>query len=39
LARELNRALGISCAVRLVGHQEIQRSEGKAIRVIDNRNT
>ncbi|HIM36792.1 MAG TPA: phenylacetate--CoA ligase [Dehalococcoidia bacterium] len=39
LARELNSALGISCAVRLVGPQQIQRSEGKAIRVIDNRNT
>ena len=38
LSRELNSALGISCAVRLVGPQEIQRSEGKAIRVIDNRN-
>ena len=37
LVRELNNALDISCAVRLVGPQEIQRSEGKAIRVIDNR--
>ena len=37
LAQELNSALGISCAVRLVGPQEIQRSEGKAVRVIDNR--
>jgi len=37
LAQELNSALGISCAVRLVGPQEIQRSDGKAIRVIDNR--
>ncbi|HIN06218.1 MAG TPA: phenylacetate--CoA ligase, partial [Dehalococcoidia bacterium] len=37
LAQELNSALGISCAVRLVGPQQIQRSDGKAIRVIDNR--
>lgn len=38
LSGELNSALGISCAVRLVGPQEIQRSEGKAVRVVDNRN-
>ena len=38
LAQELNSALGIACAVRLVAPQEIQRSEGKAVRVIDNRN-
>ncbi len=37
LAQQLNSALGISCAVRLVGPQEIQRSEGKAVRVVDNR--
>lgn len=37
LAQQLNNALGISCAVRVVGPQEIQRSEGKAVRVIDNR--
>ena len=37
LAQELNSALGLACAVRLVGPQEIQRSEGKAVRVIDNR--
>ena len=37
LSQDLNDALGISCAVRLVGPEEIQRSEGKAVRVIDNR--
>ena len=37
LAQELNSALGISCAVRLAGPQQIQRSEGKAVRVVDNR--
>jgi len=30
-------ALGISCTVQVVGPKEIQRSEGKAIRVVDNR--
>lgn len=38
LSGELNSALGISCTVRLVAPQEIQRSEGKAVRVVDNRN-
>ena len=37
LAQQLKNALGISCAVRVVGPQEIQRSEGKAVRVVDNR--
>ena len=37
LAQEFQSALGISCTVRLVGPREIQRSEGKAVRVIDRR--
>jgi phenylacetate-CoA ligase len=34
---EVQSALGISCNVKLVGPYEIQRSEGKAVRVVDKR--
>ena len=34
----LKQALGISAVVKLVGPKGITRSEGKAVRVIDNRN-
>jgi len=37
LQRELLATLGINCDVRLVGPGEILRSEGKAVRVVDNR--
>jgi phenylacetate-CoA ligase len=37
LSYEVQSALGITCNVKLVGPQEIQRSEGKAERVIDKR--
>jgi len=37
LAQELQSTLGVSCNVRLAGPQEIARSEGKAVRVIDKR--
>jgi phenylacetate-CoA ligase len=35
--REIKDLLGISCKVKLVEPKTIQRSEGKAQRVIDNR--
>ena len=38
LAHELQSLLGISCDVRLAAPQEIARSEGKAVRVVDKRN-
>ena len=34
---EIKEMLGISCVVKLVEPRTIQRSEGKAKRVIDNR--
>lgn len=34
---EVQSALGITCNVRLVGMREIERSEGKAVRVVDKR--
>jgi phenylacetate-CoA ligase len=37
LSHELQSTLGISCKIKLVGPQEIARSEGKAVRVIDKR--
>ena len=37
LCYEVQSALGISCKVKLVGPREIERSEGKAVRVIDRR--
>ncbi len=37
LRANLHSALGIGCTVRIVGTGEITRSEGKAVRVIDNR--
>jgi phenylacetate-CoA ligase len=37
LSYEVQSALGITCNVTLVGPQEIERSEGKAVRVIDKR--
>jgi phenylacetate-CoA ligase len=37
LSFEVQSALGISCNVKLVGPREIERSEGKARRVIDKR--
>ena len=37
LCYEVQSALGISCKVKLVGPREIERSEGKAVRVIDKR--
>jgi phenylacetate-CoA ligase len=38
IGRELESALGIAVKVRLVEHKTIERSEGKAKRVIDKRN-
>jgi phenylacetate-CoA ligase len=38
LTRSLDHTLGLRVAVRLVKPQTIQRSEGKAKRVIDRRN-
>ena len=38
IAGVLKTALGISVRVKLVEPKSIQRSEGKAVRVIDNRN-
>ncbi len=38
IAKELESALGIAVRVRLVEHKTIERSEGKAKRVIDKRN-
>lgn len=37
LSYEVQSALGITCNVKLVGPREIERSEGKAVRVIDKR--
>jgi len=37
LSFDVQSALGITCNVKLVGPQEIARSEGKAIRVVDKR--
>jgi phenylacetate-CoA ligase len=37
LGYEVQSALGITCNVKLVGPREIQRSDGKAVRVIDKR--
>jgi phenylacetate-CoA ligase len=37
LIYEVQSALGVTCNVKLVGPQEIQRSEGKALRVVDKR--
>ena len=37
LKENLQSALGIGCTVRILGPGEIARSEGKAVRVIDNR--
>jgi phenylacetate-CoA ligase len=34
---EVQSALGITCDVKLVGPREIERSEGKAVRVVDRR--
>ena len=37
LSFEVQSALGITCKVKLVGPREIERSEGKAVRVVDRR--
>lgn len=37
LSYELQSALGITCRIKLVGPREIERSEGKAVRVVDKR--
>jgi phenylacetate-CoA ligase len=37
LGADLRNALGIGCSVTILGPGEIARSEGKAVRVIDNR--
>jgi phenylacetate-CoA ligase len=37
LATDLRNALGIGCTVTILGPGEIARSEGKAVRLIDNR--
>ena len=37
LKANLRSALGIGCTVKILGPGEIARSEGKAVRVIDNR--
>ncbi len=37
LSYEVRSALGIACNVKLVGPREIERSEGKAVRVVDKR--
>jgi len=37
LSYEVQSALGITCNVKLVGPREIERSEGKAVRVVDKR--
>jgi len=34
---EVQSALGITCNVKLVGPRQIERSEGKAVRVVDKR--
>ena len=38
LSYEVRSALGITCKVQLVGPKQIERSEGKAARVVDKRN-
>jgi phenylacetate-CoA ligase len=38
IQKEIKDLLGVSCKVKLVEPKTIQRSEGKAQRVIDNRN-
>jgi phenylacetate-CoA ligase len=37
LFQDIESTLGISARIRLVEHKSIQRSEGKAKRVVDNR--
>ena len=37
LSYEVQSALGITCRVQLVGPKHIQRSEGKAVRIVDKR--
>jgi phenylacetate-CoA ligase len=37
VARRLDRALGLVCQVRVLDQREIPRSEGKALRVVDER--
>jgi phenylacetate-CoA ligase len=37
LRQEIESAIGISAKIKLVEHKSIQRSEGKAKRVIDKR--
>jgi phenylacetate-CoA ligase len=37
LGYEVQSTLGITCKVKLVGPREIERSEGKAVRVVDKR--
>jgi len=37
LSYDIQSALGITCKVQLVGPKQIQRSEGKAVRVVDKR--
>jgi phenylacetate-CoA ligase len=37
LSFEVQSALGITCKVKLVGPREIERNEGKAVRVVDKR--
>jgi phenylacetate-CoA ligase len=37
IARRLDRALGLVCQVRVLDEREIPRSEGKALRVVDER--
>jgi phenylacetate-CoA ligase len=37
LKLDMQSALGIACRVQLVGPKQIQRSEGKAVRIVDKR--
>lgn len=37
LTYDLQSALGIACKIKLVGPREIERSEGKAVRIVDRR--
>ena len=37
LTQELHSALGIACSVQLIGPNGIERTEGKAVRVVDRR--
>jgi phenylacetate-CoA ligase len=37
LSFEIQSTLGITCNVKLVGPRQIDRSEGKAVRVVDQR--